>query len=145
MDFNMKLNQEDEELHPDASRYRRLIGRLLYLTITRPDLAYSVNKLSQYVSEPRAPHMEAVLNVLRYIKGTVGKGVFYSSDSNLKLSLFSDADWGACLDTRKSTTGFCVFLGKSLISWRSKKQQTIARSSAESGYRSMAAATCEVL
>ncbi|KZV43139.1 hypothetical protein F511_07954 [Dorcoceras hygrometricum] len=84
-------------------------------------LAFAVNKLSQYVSMPRVPHMKAALNMLRYVKGTIGQGLFYSSSSGLKLRAFSDADWGACLDTRRSVTGYCVFLGESLISWRAKK------------------------
>ncbi|KZV35220.1 hypothetical protein F511_43559 [Dorcoceras hygrometricum] len=89
--------------------------------------------------------MEAALNILRYVKGTIGQGLFYGSNSDLRLKFFSDADWGACLDTRKSVTGYCVFLGESMISWRAKKQHTVSRSSAEAEYRSMAAATCEIL
>lgn len=92
MDANMKLSHEDGELLPDASCYGSLIGRLLYFTITRPDLAYAVYKLSQYVSLPQVPHMEAATNVLIYIKGTAGQGIFYSSESNTTLSLFFDAD-----------------------------------------------------
>ncbi|XP_073154216.1 uncharacterized protein [Henckelia pumila] len=141
MDVNLKLTQEDGELVSDPSSYRRMIGRLQYITITRPDLAFAVNKLSQYVSAPRVSHMEAAFNVLKYVKGTVGKGLLYKSDSDLQLKFFSDADWGACIDTRRSITGFCVFLGEAMISWRAKKQQTMSRSSAEAEYRSMAAAT----
>ncbi|KZV53534.1 hypothetical protein F511_42283 [Dorcoceras hygrometricum] len=145
MEANVKITQEDGEILPDPSSYRRLIGRLLYLTVTRPDLAFAVNKLSQYVSKPRLPHMEAALNILRYVKGTIGQGLYYGSNSDLRLKFFSDADWGACLDTRRSVTGYCVFLGESMISWRAKKQHTVSRSSAEAEYRSMAAATCEIL
>ncbi|KZV54466.1 hypothetical protein F511_18951 [Dorcoceras hygrometricum] len=145
MDANIKLTQDDGDMLPDPSSYRRLIGRLLYLTVTRPDLAFAVNRLSQYVSKPRIPHIEAALNILRYVKGTVGQGLFYGSNSDLKIKFFSDADWGACLDTRRSVTGYCVFLGESMISWRAKKQHTVSRSSAEAEYRSMAAATCEIL
>ncbi|XP_073128290.1 uncharacterized protein [Henckelia pumila] len=88
MDINMKLSQEYGDLLADPLSYRRLIGRLLYLTITRPDLTYSVNNLSQYVSKPRVSHMEDVHNVLKYIKGTAGQSLLYSSNSNLKLSFF---------------------------------------------------------
>lgn len=145
MDANIQLSLDDGELISDSTGYRRLIGRLLYLTITRPDLTYAVNKLSQFVSKPRTSHMEATLKVLKYIKGTIGQGLFYKNESDLKLKYFSDADWGSCVDTRRSVTGFCVFLGESMVSWRSKKQQTVSRSSAEAEYRSMAAATCEIM
>lgn len=145
MDANIKLTQEDGELYSDPSLYRRLIGRLLYLTITRPDLSYAVNRLSQYVWSPRVPHMEAAFNVLKYIKGTAGQGLLYKSTANLNLQYFIDADWGACLDTRKSVTGFCALLGEYMISWKSKKQQTISISSVEAEYRSMAASTCEII
>ncbi|XP_073317219.1 uncharacterized protein [Primulina huaijiensis] len=145
MDANTKLSLDDGELVSNPITYRRLIGQLIYLTITCPDLTYVVNKLSQYVSKPRTSHMEAALNVLRYIKGTIGQGLIYKSASDLKLKFFSDADGGSCPDTRRSVIGFCVFLGESMVSWRSKKQQTVSRSSAEAEYRSMAAATCEVM
>lgn len=85
------------------------------------------------------------MNVLKYIKGTVGQGLLYKTDFDLNLKFFFDADWATCSDTRKSVTCFCGFLGESLISWRSKKQQTVSKSSAEAKYRSMASSTCEIL
>ncbi|XP_073022626.1 uncharacterized protein [Primulina eburnea] len=145
LDVNLKLSIEDGELLPDPSLYRRLVGKLLYLTITRPDLAYSVNRLSQFVACPREPHLQAVYSILKYVKGTVGQGLFYASSSSLKLSFFSDSDWATCPDTRRSVSGYCVLIGESLVSWKSKKQHTVSRSSAEAEYRSMAGATCEVI
>ncbi|XP_034674504.1 uncharacterized mitochondrial protein AtMg00810-like [Vitis riparia] len=133
MQPNKQLSQDDGELLTDPSMYRRLIGKLIYLTITRPDLTYSVNKLSQFLSQPRRPHLQAVYRILQYIKGSPGKGIF-----------FSDSDWAACPDSRKSVAGFCIFLGDSLISWKSKKQRTVSRSSAEAEYRAMAHVTCEL-
>ncbi|XP_042038368.1 uncharacterized mitochondrial protein AtMg00810-like [Salvia splendens] len=145
MDSTKKLQLDFGTLMEDPSKYRRLIGRLLYLCITRPDITYAVHKLSQFVSKPCVGHWNAAEKVLRYLKKTPGHGLFYSSSSKPTISIFSYADWAACPDTRKSMTGYCLFLGNSLISWKAKKQNTISRSSAEAEYRAMAQATCEVV
>ena len=129
----------------EPSKYRRLIGRLLYLFITRPDVTFEVHKLSQYVSKPCEDHWLAAEKILRYIKGTPGHGLFYSKRTEPMLSIFSDADWAACPDTRRSMTSYCLLLGSSLISWRAKKQHKISRSSAQAKYRATAQASCEVV
>ncbi|CAA7028265.1 unnamed protein product [Microthlaspi erraticum] len=117
---------------------------MMYLTITRPDITYAVNCLCQFTFAPKASHLHAAHKVLHYLKGTIGLGLFYSAESNLLSQGFTDADWNSCSDTRKSTSGFCMFLGPSLISWKSKKQQTSSHSSAESEYRAMEFAMREV-
>ena len=117
----------------------------MYLCITRPDITFAVNKLSQFLSKPCSDHLAAGERVLKYLKGTIGHGLFYSAKSSPSLSIFSDADWAACPDTRRSISGFALFLGTSLISWQSKKQHTVSRSSAEAEYRAMALACCEVV
>ena len=118
MEQNLKLTDEDGELLHDPSRYRRLVGRLIYLTVTRPDIVYPVRTLSQFMNTPRKPHWEAALRVLRYIKGSPGQGLFLPSENNLTLSAFCDSDWGGCRMSRRSVSGYCVFLGSSLISWK---------------------------
>ncbi|XP_013617172.1 PREDICTED: uncharacterized mitochondrial protein AtMg00810-like [Brassica oleracea var. oleracea] len=130
---------------PDAFVYRRLVGRLLYLTHTRPDITYAVHKLSQYMSIPIDAHLQAAYRVLRYLKNDPSQGLFYSASSPMKLTAYSDADWAACPDSRQSITCYCVFMGDSLVSWRAKKQQTVSRSSSEAEYRAMADATCELI
>ena len=122
-----------------------MIGRLLYLTLSRLNISFVVHKLSQFVAQPRTTHLQIVNHLLRYLKGKPGQGLFFSSSSALQLRAFSDADWGTCLDSRKSVTGFCVFLGEFLVSWIVKKQSTIARSSAKAEYRAMAATASELL
>ncbi|CAM8985469.1 unnamed protein product [Rhodiola kirilowii] len=129
----------------DPMPYRKLVGKLIYLTITRPDLAHSVHILSQYMSAPTSDHLKAAHRLLRYIKGAPAQGLFFSAKSDLALIAFCDADWAACPKTRRSTTGFCVLIGHSLVSWKTKKQQIVSRSSAESEYRSMASACSEIL
>ncbi|CAM8966639.1 unnamed protein product [Rhodiola kirilowii] len=115
------------------------------MTITRPDLAYPIHLLSQYMQSPTAEHLRAATRLLRYVKNAPAHGILFPAQSSLDLQAFCDTDWAACPITRRSITGHCVLLGSSIISWKTKKQPVVSRSSAESEYRSMAAACCELV
>ncbi|KAK9050950.1 hypothetical protein SSX86_027575 [Deinandra increscens subsp. villosa] len=145
MEQSLKLDKDSGGPKVDASQYRRLVGRLLYLQATRPDIAYSVNVLSQFVGDPRQTHMEAATRVLRYLKATPGQGILLPRDGGTNLVAYCDSDWLGCPFTRKSRTGYLLLLGGAPISWRSKKQSVVSRSSAEAEYRAMATTVSEVL
>ncbi|GKE71132.1 ribonuclease H-like domain-containing protein [Tanacetum coccineum] len=127
------------------SFYQKLIGKLIYLTHTKPDISYSVHYLSQFMHKPLRSHLRITLRVLRYLKGNHGKGVHIVRQPKASLEAFVDADWAKCLITKKSVTGFCIKLNGSLISWKSKKQHTLSKSSAEAEYKAMALVTSEVI
>eukprot|EP00268_Persea_americana_P059265 TRINITY_DN7252_c0_g2_i3.p1 TRINITY_DN7252_c0_g2~~TRINITY_DN7252_c0_g2_i3.p1 ORF type:complete len:904 (-),score=94.40 TRINITY_DN7252_c0_g2_i3:300-3011(-) len=145
LEVNVKLRQQDGDLLPDPTFYRRLVGSLVYLTITRPDLSYAVNLVSQFMTAPRHHHLAAVKRIIRYIIGTSTRGLFFPVGTPLTLTAYSDADWAGCPDTRRSTTGWCVYLGDALISWKCKKQDKVSKSSTESEYRAMSSACSEIL
>jgi len=143
MEQNVKLSDEGELLK-DPSSHRRLLGCLIYLTVTRPYITYSVHILSRFMHAPRKPHTEASMRILRYLKNNPTQGLFFSSRNDLSLHAFCDSDWGRCPISRKSTTWYCVFLGSSLISWLTKRQKTVSLSSTEVEYRAMIGACCEL-
>ncbi|XP_019447235.1 PREDICTED: uncharacterized protein LOC109350454 [Lupinus angustifolius] len=144
MDNNAKLHSTSGNLLLEITSYRRLIGKLVYITHTRPEISFSVSHLSQFFAVPTVDHFRAAIRVLRYIKGSPGKGLFYPTETTISLKGFSDSDWASCIDTRRSVTGFCFFLGESLISWKSKRQKTVSRSSTEAEYRvALALTSCE--
>ncbi|GJT51217.1 putative RNA-directed DNA polymerase [Tanacetum coccineum] len=129
----------------DITSYQKIIGKLIYLCNTRPDIAYYVHCLSQHMHLPLQSHFEAALRVLRYLKSAPGAGIRYSKTNSRSVCTYADSDWAKCKMTRKSVSGYCVFISGCLVSWKSKKQATLSRSSAEAEYRSMASAVCEVM
>jgi histone deacetylase 1/2 len=129
----------------DSTKYRSLVGALQYLTLTRPDISYAVNKVCQYLHAPYTVHYTAAKRILRYVKHTMTVGLTFVKSASTLVSAFSDADWAGCVDDRRSTGGFAVFFGPNLISWSAKKQATVSRSSTEAEYKSVANATAEMM
>jgi hypothetical protein len=129
----------------DPTLYRSTIGSLQYLSLTRPDIAFAVNKVSQFMQDPRDLHWTAVKHIRHYLKATVDYTLCIHKRSSHQLIAFSDSEWAGCPDDRKSMSGYCVFLGKNLISWSSKKQPTVSRSSTESEYKALANASAELI
>lgn len=142
---NHKLALAKGDLLPDSAHYRRLVGRLIYLGNTRPDLAYSIHILTQFMQAPRQEHWDAALRVVRYLKHSPGQGILLRSDSFLTLKVWCDADFGSCPLTRRSLTGWFIQLGNSPISWKTSKRETVSNSSAESEYRALSTTVKEVL
>ncbi|XP_023763132.1 uncharacterized mitochondrial protein AtMg00810-like [Lactuca sativa] len=122
----------------DQTTYRCLVNALQYLTITRFDLLYVVNQVSQFPHVPTTDHFQALKRILRYVKGMISFGLSFTHSSFPSILGYSDTDWARCLETRRSTYGYSIFLDGNLISWSAKKQPTVSRSSCESEYRSMA-------
>ena len=141
---NHKLGSATGPLLSDPTMYRRLVRRLSYLCFTRPNLAYSVQVLYQFMQNPRSEHWQAALRVVRYLKGHPEQGILLPRENNLQLFGWCDSDWVSCPLTRKSLTCWFIQLDTSPISWKTQKQQTISASSAEAEYRSMAKTTQEL-
>ncbi|KAL2240968.1 UNVERIFIED_CONTAM: Retrovirus-related Pol polyprotein from transposon RE1 [Sesamum indicum] len=142
--LGLKLSSQSSPTLDDPEPFRRLVGRLLYLGFTRPDISYAAQQLSQFVHAPCQIHMDAALHLVRYLAGCPDLGLFIPTTASSVLTAYCDADWASCVDTRRSLTGYCIFLGDALISWKTKKQSTVSRSTAEAEYRSLGATVCEV-
>ncbi|GAB2282717.1 hypothetical protein Dimus_039558 [Dionaea muscipula] len=141
----VQLFKGDSALLPDPTLFRQMVGSLQYLTLSRPDLAHAVSHVCQFMHSPTVRHMEAVKRIFRYVKGSTNLGLHISPGSPYSLRAYSDADWAGCPDTRRSVTGYTLFFGPNLVSWGSKKQPTVSRSSSEAEYRALAATATEVM
>uniref|UniRef100_A0A2N9F0Q1 Uncharacterized protein n=1 Tax=Fagus sylvatica TaxID=28930 RepID=A0A2N9F0Q1_FAGSY len=144
MASSTSLSAYEGEPFPDHTLFRSTIGALQYLSITRPDIAFTVNKLSQFMHKPTLPHWQAVKRLLRYLKHTIQFGLQIYRSSCHTLQAFSDADWAGSRDDRRSTGSFCIYLSKNLISWGCRKQATVARSSTEAEYKALANTAAEL-
>ena len=128
----------------DPTEYRMAIGSLQYLSLTRPDVSFAVNKLSQFMHRPTTEYWTAVKRVLRYLSGTMSHGVFFPTKTTSALHAFTDADWAGNRDNYTSTGAYIVYLGSHPVAWSSKKQTGVARSSTEAEYRSVATTAAEL-
>ncbi|KAJ3705170.1 hypothetical protein LUZ61_008875 [Rhynchospora tenuis] len=142
---HITLSKKDGDPFSEPHLYRSVVGALQYATLTRPDISFAVNKVSQFMHEPTVTQWTAVKRILRYLAGTLHHGLFIHANSSTALHGYSDADWAGCTDDRRSTSGFCVYLGKTLVSWSAKKQPTVSRSSTEAEYRSLALTCAEIM
>ncbi|KAJ8503716.1 hypothetical protein OPV22_004602 [Ensete ventricosum] len=145
MNVNEKLKLEDGTGLTNARYYRSLVGGLIYLTHTRPDITFSVGVVSRFMQSPSKHHLGAVKRILRYIAGTTNYGIWYSHNFKYKLFGFTDSDWAGDLDDRKSTSGNIFSLGSGAISWSSKKQATTALSTSEAEYVAATSAACQAI
>ena len=145
IEVNHKLTLNKDEQETDIGNYQRLIRRLIYLAHTRRDISYVVNTLSQYMHSPRISHLQAAHRVLRYLKGTTGWGLHFKHQGMMSLDTYTDSDFTSSLVDHRSTTGYCVFLAGNLVSWRSKKQEVVARSTTEAKFRALAHKLTEIM
>ena len=142
---NCKLGEYPDQTPTNKEKYQRLVGRLIYLSHTRPDIAHAVSVVSQFMHAPSEDHMSAVWRIIRYLKSAPGKGLLFAKNGHLEIEGYTDADWAGSVTDRRSTSGYLTFVGGNLVTWRSKKQNVVARSSAEAEFRGVAKGLCELL
>lgn len=148
MEQNHGLCSDSRQLLDDLGVYRRLAERLIYFTITRLDIGFAINVVSQFIQAPRRKHLKAVYRILKYLKKASGQGIMYQKHGNVDIEIieiFINADWAWSTTDRRSTTGYYALVGGNLVSWKSKKQSAVPLSSSEAEYRARAGGTCELL
>ena len=142
---NHKLGEYVDQVPAYKQRYQWLVGKLIYLSHTRPDIGYAVSVVSQFMHCLSEDHMDSVMRILRYLKSSLGKGLMFSKNGHLNVVGYTDAHWVGNITDRKSTSGYFTFVGGNLVTWRSKKQKVITLSSAEAEFRGMVKGICELL
>ncbi|GJW68326.1 putative ribonuclease H-like domain-containing protein [Tanacetum coccineum] len=141
----LKLDEDLMGIPVDQTRFRGMVGSLMYLTASRPDLVFAVCMCARYQAKPTKKHFEAIKRVFRYLKGTINMGLWYPKDNAMSLTAYADADHAGCQDSRRSTSGSAQFLGDRLVSWSSKKQRSTAISTIEAEYIAMSGCCAQIL
>ncbi|XP_013589286.1 PREDICTED: uncharacterized protein LOC106297627 [Brassica oleracea var. oleracea] len=141
----MREGEIEDKSYEDVKHYRRMVGKLIYLTITRPDVCFAVNQVSQHMQAPKVHHWNMVERILRYLREAPGQGVWMGCNRSTEIVGYCDADWAGDRVDRRSTTGYCTFIGGNLVTWKSKKQKVVSCSSAEAEYRAMKKLTSELI
>lgn len=144
LDPYTKLTASAGNLLPDPTSYRKLVGKLNFLSNSRPDLSFSIQHSCQFMQQPTTQHWNAAMHTLKYLQGTSNLGLLLSSSSDFTLKAFCDSDWASCPCSRRSVSGYFISFGDSPVSWKSKKQITVSLSSAEAEYRSLRRLTAEL-
>ena len=145
MNMNEKLSMDDGTGKADEKQFRSMVGNLMYLTHTRPDIMFAVGLVSRFMHNPSMHHLGTAKRILRYIRATTNYGIWYKPVANSNLIGFCDSDWASVIDDRKSTSGFIFSLGSGAISWSSKKQASTTLSSTEVEYIAATSATCQTI
>lgn len=143
-DKHFTINCDDKKVS-GVSSFCRLIGKLLYLTVIRPDIAFIVQDLSQFLQSPKQLHFSVALRIVKYVKNQPGLGMLFLDENGQHLASYCDSHWAGCCETRKSVIGYCVKFGMSLISWKEQKQGTISRSSVKAKYRNIGITVAELV
>ena len=141
--MGLKLSKNDNNKDFDPSLYKSIVGSLMYLTATRPDIMHAVSLISRFMDRPKEARWKAAKRILRYVKGAKRYGILYTISENYKLIGYTDSDWAGSVDDRKSTSGYVFHMGSEVISWNSKKQPIVALSTAEAEYVAATAAACQ--
>ncbi|XP_055824251.1 secreted RxLR effector protein 161-like [Solanum dulcamara] len=144
-DLHFSSTDEKDKLLVDPYKYQKLVGKLFYLTITRPNIVFAVQLLSQFMHSPGTSHMEATIRVVKYVKQSPSLGILMTANATNQLTAYCDADWASCLNSRKSITGYIVTYENFLTSWKFKKQDTTSRSSAETEYINLSSTVVEIV
>ncbi|XP_028127274.1 uncharacterized protein LOC114323795 [Camellia sinensis] len=145
LELGQKLSEDQEGDLVDRERYQRLVGKLIYSSHSRPDIVIVMSMVSQLMHAPKTSHLEAVMRILRYLKSSPEKGLYFSKHDHLSVEAFTNANWVGLVTDRRLTSGYCTFVGGNLVTWRNKKQNVVAKSSAETEFRVMVQHVCELL
>ena len=145
IEANLKLHPTKIENVIDRERFQKLVGKLIYLSHTRPDIAFVMSMVSQFMHSPGQEHFDIACRILRYLKGTPGKGLMFRKQDNIQIEVYTNADWAISSTDRRSTSGYCTIIEGNLVTCRSKKQSVMARSSPEAEFRSLAHGICEAI